>query len=61
MAHPKYRFSKQRTRKRRANYKAEPVTFMVCSNCGAPVQYHRVCTECGFYKGKLAIDKEKTA
>lgn len=60
MPNPKYRFSKQRTRKRRANYKAEPVTFMVCSNCGAPVQYHRVCSECGYYKGKPAIEKEKS-
>jgi large subunit ribosomal protein L32 len=59
MAHPKSRLSKQRTRTRRANYKAETVTFMACQNCGAPVQYHRVCSECGHYKGNLAIDKEK--
>ncbi len=61
MANPKYRFSKQRTRKRRANYKAEAVTYAVCSNCGAPVQFHRVCNECGYYKGKPAIEKERTA
>lgn len=59
MANPKYRFSKQRTRTRRANYKAKATTFMVCPNCGAPVQYHRVCSECGHYKGKLVIEKEK--
>lgn len=60
MPNPKYRFSKQRTRTRRANYKAVAPTFMVCPNCGTAVQYHRVCTECGHYKGKLAIEQEKS-
>ncbi|MFA7133032.1 MAG: 50S ribosomal protein L32, partial [Bacteroidales bacterium] len=32
-----------------------------CSNCGVSVVYHRVCPECGYYKGKLAIDKGATA
>ncbi len=58
MASPKHRLSKQRTRTRRANFKATEPTFMVCSNCGASVQYHRVCSECGYYKGKVAINKE---
>lgn len=61
MAHPKHRFSKSRTLKRRAQYKAEAPTIMVCSNCGAPVKLHRVCGECGYYKGKLAIENEKVA
>ena len=26
-----------------------------CSNCGAAVQYHTVCPECGYYRGKVAI------
>jgi large subunit ribosomal protein L32 len=29
-----------------------------CQNCGTTIQYHRVCPECGHYKGKLAIEKE---
>lgn len=60
MPNPKYRFSKQRTRTRRANYKAIAPTFMVCPNCGAAVQYHRMCTDCGHYKGKLAIEQMKS-
>jgi large subunit ribosomal protein L32 len=60
MPHPKRRFSTTRTAKRRTHYKAEPVTFAVCSNCGAPVVYHTVCNECGYYKGKPAIEKAET-
>lgn len=61
MAHPKRKISKTRRDKRRTHYTAEVPTFAVCSNCGASVLYHRVCPECGFYKGKLAIEKEATA
>ncbi|MFW5656000.1 MAG: 50S ribosomal protein L32 [Bacteroidota bacterium] len=61
MAHPKRKISKQRRDKRRTHYKATAPTLMACQNCGATVQYHRVCHECGHYKGKLAIEKEITA
>ncbi|MFL5729669.1 MAG: 50S ribosomal protein L32 [Cytophagaceae bacterium] len=58
MAHPKHRISRTRRDKRRTHYKATASTFMECSNCGAPVLYHRVCSECGHYRGKLAVEKE---
>ena len=54
MAHPKHKVSSTRRDKRRTNYKAT----VTCSNCGAAVLYHRVCPECGFYRGKLAIEKK---
>jgi len=60
MPHPKRRFSKTRTRKRRTHYKAVVSQIALCSNCGAPVRYHRVCGECGFYRGKEAIQKTAT-
>ena len=56
MAHPKHRISKQRKNKRRTHYKAELPTVATCSNCSATVLYHRVCPECGFYRGKQAIE-----
>jgi len=56
MAHPKRKISKQRRDKRRTHYKASVPTLAVCSNCGSAVRYHRVCPECGFYRGKLAIE-----
>ena len=61
MAHPKRKTSKQRKRKRRTHYKASADTLSTCSNCGATVKYHRVCPECGHYRGKLAIEKKVTA
>lgn len=61
MPHPKRRFSTTRTKKRRTHYKAEDKTIAVCSNCGAPVVYHQVCPECGYYKGKPAIEKAEAA
>ncbi|MFA6200631.1 MAG: 50S ribosomal protein L32 [Bacteroidales bacterium] len=61
MPNPKHRFSQTRTAKRRTHHKVESVQLSTCSNCGISVVYHRVCPECGYYKGKLAIDKGATA
>jgi len=61
MAHPKHKISKTRRDKRRTHYKAVAPTVAVCSNCGSPVLYHRVCGECGYYKGKLAVEKKTVA
>ena len=58
MAHPKHKVSSTRRDKRRTHYKAVVPTVVTCSNCGAAVLYHRVCPECGFYRGKLAIEKK---
>jgi large subunit ribosomal protein L32 len=57
MAHPKHRISKQRRNKRRTHDKAETPTLSNCSNCGTAVLYHRVCPECGYYRGRLMIEK----
>ena len=61
MAHPKRKTSKQRRDKRRTHYKAAEPTVATCSNCGATHLYHRVCPECGYYKGQLAVEKEVNA
>ena len=58
MAHPKSRTSKQRKNKRRTHYKAVKPQLSSCQNCGATVQYHRVCPECGYYRGRQAIERE---
>ncbi len=59
MAHPKRKTSKQRRDKRRTHYKAKAETTAKCSNCGATHIYHRVCPECGHYRGQLVIEKEE--
>lgn len=60
MPNPKRRHSKTRTRLRRGSsaYKTEVKNVISCSNCGAAVLFHHVCPECGFYKGKLVIEKK---
>ncbi len=60
MAHPKRKQSKQRRDKRRSHDKATAPNVSTCSNCGASVLSHHVCSECGFYRGKLAIEKKET-
>lgn len=61
MAHPKRKTSKTRRDKRRTHYKATAPTLSTCSNCGVSVKLHRVCPECGHYRGKLAVEKEVSA
>ena len=61
MPNPKHRHSRTRRDKRRTHYKAVAPTTASCSNCGATVKYHRVCPACGYYRGKLAIEKQVAA
>lgn len=59
MAVPKRKHSKQRKNTRRSNvWKLEAPAFCKCPNCGELTTPHRVCTSCGFYKGKEIIKKE---
>ena len=57
MAVPKKRTSKSRRGMRRAH---DAISFNadveVCSNCGSLKLRHRVCEECGHYKGKQIIE-----
>jgi large subunit ribosomal protein L32 len=61
MAHPKSKISKQRRNKRRTHDNATEPTLATCSNCGATTQFHRVCPECGYYRGKQAVEKTVSA
>ncbi len=57
MAHPKSKISKTRRDKRRTHYKATEPALSKCSNCESMKLMHRVCPECGFYRGQVAIEK----
>ena len=59
MAHPKRKISKQRRNKRRTHVKAAVPNVSSCSNCGAPILWHRVCGECGFYRGQIAMEVKR--
>jgi large subunit ribosomal protein L32 len=47
----KHRHSRERGRKRRTHYKADPVTLSKCTQCGKATKPHQVCPYCGYYKG----------
>lgn len=57
MPNPKTRHSKQRKRKRRTHYKLEAPNVVNCTNCAAPILFHHVCGECGYYRGKPLLAK----
>lgn len=58
---PARRVSKTRGRKRRTHYKISANTITKCPKCGETVRPHRVCPECGTYKGKEVIKNEEAA
>lgn len=51
MAVPFRRTSKTRKRMRRTHFKLTVAGMATCDKCGAPKLAHRVCKECGHYKG----------
>ena len=61
MAVPKRRWSKQRIGKRRSQWKMEAPNIVRCSKCNEFKLPHKVCKECGYYKGKeiLKVDEAK--
>ena len=58
MAVPKNKVSKARRDKRRANWKLKAPNLVECPQCKALKLPHRVCPNCGQYKGKEVIKVE---
>ena len=52
MAVPFRKVSKTSKRMRRTHYKVNANGLVKCSNCGEMIRPHRVCPNCGFYKGE---------
>ena len=52
MAVPKRKTSKARRDKRRATHAIDAPRVNVCAQCGQPKRPHRVCLNCGMYKGR---------
>ena len=60
MAVPKRKTSKARRDKRRsAVWKLDAPAFSRCDNCGELKAPHKVCKNCGFYKGVGGERREK--
>ena len=56
MAVPKRKLSSARKNKRRSNvWKLSAPSFSKCTQCGELKVPHRVCPNCGYYKGKEVV------
>jgi large subunit ribosomal protein L32 len=55
MAVPKKKMSRSRTRQRKSMWKVARTATIRCPQCSAPKLSHRVCKECGTYKGREVL------
>jgi large subunit ribosomal protein L32 len=58
MAVPKRKTSKAKRDKRRSHDSLTVGGRSVCPQCNAPKQPHRVCGNCGSYRGRTVIETE---
>lgn len=62
MALPKRKHSKARRDKSRTHWKLTLPNMSKCPQCGQSIVSHRVCTACGFYRGRqVLVIREKKA
>ena len=60
MAVPKRKVSSARQNKRRSSvWKLEKPEIVKCPKCGEYNLCHRVCSACGYYKGKQIVVKDE--
>ncbi|MFC1729785.1 50S ribosomal protein L32 [candidate division KSB1 bacterium] len=50
------RINRAATGRRRSGHGLEEPRTSTCSNCKAPHLRHRMCSECGHYRGRLVTD-----
>lgn len=50
------RHTSSHTRKRRSHHNLNVAAFSKCPKCGKEKIPHKLCENCGFYKGKEVID-----
>jgi large subunit ribosomal protein L32 len=58
MAVPKQKQSHARTAKRRAQHKIAVPGYKECPQCHSPRLPHRVCPECGYYRGGEVVSPD---
>ena len=60
MSVPKKKTSQARRDQRRAHDAIKAPNVTSCPNCGEPRMPHRVCRNCGHYKGRTAVAVQVT-
>jgi len=65
---PKYKTSRSRSKKRHATWESQLANYwenktqaVKCSDCEKPKLAHHICQECGSYKGRKIINKDKAS
>ncbi|MGI6077017.1 MAG: 50S ribosomal protein L32 [Fastidiosipilaceae bacterium] len=58
MAVPKRKWSKMRSRRSRSNWKVAVPNLVECPRCHSKMMPHRVCKNCGSYKGRDVLNVE---
>jgi large subunit ribosomal protein L32 len=59
MAVPKDRTSRSKRDKRRSHHALAMPARSLCPRCGEPKAPHRVCANCGTYRGREVIRSEE--
>jgi large subunit ribosomal protein L32 len=59
MAVPKRKTSKSKRNKRRSHDFLAAPAASTCPQCGAPKVPHRICGQCGSYKGRTIIETDE--
>jgi len=53
---PKNKVSRHRRGNRRQHQRLDAPTLVTCPQCGQLMRAHRVCKECGTYRGRQVIE-----
>jgi large subunit ribosomal protein L32 len=56
MAVPKHKTSRSKRDHRRGHIKLQMPALSTCTNCGEMIRPHRVCPDCGHYKGVQIVE-----
>lgn len=59
MSVPKQHHTKARQARGRVRYVKKAKSLASCPKCGASVLSHRICPQCGFYKGREYVNTLK--
>lgn len=51
------RHTRGHTRNRRSHHALVATDLTLCSNCGQPTPKHILCKNCGWFKGRMVVDK----
>lgn len=54
---PKKRLGRSDQGHRRSNWKAVQPLVTYCPNCGAPKHSHKICGQCGYYRGRVVSER----